>query len=95
MRFEWDEVKANKNFKKHGLDFETAARVFGDPFRIEMYDSKYSCDEDRYITIGEIGGTACVVFVSYTERTDIIRMISARKANASERSKYYDNPERD
>ena len=38
MRFEWDEVKEQKNIEKHGIDFETAALVFGDENRIEKYD---------------------------------------------------------
>ena len=90
MQFEWDEEKNKKNIRNHGIDFETAARVFADPHRIEKYDSNHS-EEDRYITIGEINGTAYIVMVVYTERGETIRMISARKATSQERREYYDN----
>ncbi|MBQ6407982.1 MAG: BrnT family toxin [Butyrivibrio sp.] len=91
MQFEWDEEKNKKNIRNHGIDFETAARVFADPHRIEKYDSNHSEEEDRYITIGEINGTAYIVMVVYTERGETIRMISARKATSQERREYYDN----
>lgn len=94
MEFEWDEEKNKKNIKNHGIDFETAARVFADPYRIEKYDKNHSDEEDRYITIGEINGTAYVIMVVYTERGETIRMISARKATNQERRAYYDNKER-
>lgn len=91
MIFEWDESKEAINITKHGLDFTTAARVFLDENRIEIFDSAHSVDEDRYITIGQIGGVAVVVMVVYTEREDAIRLISARKATRQERSIYYDS----
>lgn len=91
MIFEWDENKDKANIVKHGLDFTTAARVFLDENRIEIFDSAHSVDEDRYITIGQIGGVAVVVMVVYTEREDAIRLISARKATRQERSIYYDS----
>ena len=68
MLFEWDEEKEKINLVKHGIDFSTAALVFGDNNRIEKYDELHSINEDRYITIGEIGGVAIVVMVVYTER---------------------------
>lgn len=86
MLFEWDEHKEARNIAKHGLDFTTAARVFLDENRIEYYDDAYSADEDRYITIGQIGTVAVVVMVVYTERRTAIRLISARKATRQERS---------
>lgn len=94
MQFEWDEEKNQKNLKNHGIDFETAARVFADPNRIEKYDINHSGEEDRFITIGIINGTAYVVMVVYTERREIIRLISARKATNKERKVYYDNQEK-
>ena len=45
--FEWDDEKAALNFKKHGITFDTAAKVFGDENRIEEYDEEHSIDEDR------------------------------------------------
>lgn len=87
MEFEWDEEKARINLKKHGVAFETAAKVFLDENRIEIYDVTNSIEEDRYITIGMAGE---VLFVVYTERHPRIRLISARLATARERSVYYE-----
>lgn len=90
VRFEWDDNKEQINIAKHGIDFTTAARVFEDENRLELYDEAHSDTEDRYITIGEINGVAIIVFVVYTERGDAIRLISARKATKQERRAYYD-----
>ena len=89
MIFEWDEEKNRLNLKKHKLNFETVALVFGDDERLIFYDKKHSGEEDRYITIGAINGCVIVLFVVYTERDDRIRLISARKANNAERRLYY------
>lgn len=86
LQFEWDEEKARINFKKHGVLFETAAKVFLDEDRIEIYDKKHSTEEERYITIGMAGE---VLFVVYTERSLKVRLISARLATARERKLYY------
>ena len=94
MRFEWDDKKEEANIRKHGIDFSTAALVFNDENRLDLYDEIHSESEDRYITIGMVGGIAYVVFVVYTERKDVIRLISARKATRLERSLYYDYSQR-
>lgn len=87
LYFEWDEEKAKTNLNKHGVSFETAAKVFFDQNRIEIYDEAHSHgDEDRFITIGMAGE---VLFVVYIERQPNIRLISARLANARERRLYY------
>lgn len=57
--------------------------------RIEMFDVEHSGYEDRFITIGLVGGCLQVVTVVYTERDDSIRMISARLANSKEKELYY------
>lgn len=90
MLFEWDDNKEKKNIIKHGIDFSTAALVFRDKNRIEIFDDEHSAYEDRYITIGQINGVAIVIMVVYTERENVIRLISARKATKQERSIYYD-----
>ena len=77
MQFEWDDEKERINITKHGIDFSTAALVFGDENRLEYYDELHSDNEDRYITIGLIEGEAFLVMVVYTERTESIRLISA------------------
>lgn len=85
LEFEWDEEKEQLNIKKHGISFATAAKVFGDIDRIEIYDEVHSIDEDRYITIG---WAEDVLFVVYTERSPRIRLISARIATVEERRMY-------
>ncbi len=84
--FEWDDEKAALNFTKHGVTFDTAAKVFGDENRIEEYDEWHSIDEDRWQVIGMV---AKIIFVVYTERGDFTRLISAREATPRERRKYY------
>ena len=86
LHFEWDEKKAEINLEKHGISFETAAKVFLDEDRLEIYDEVHSTEEDRYITIGRAGE---ILFVVYTERTPKIRLISARRATPKERRLYY------
>lgn len=94
MQFEWDDEKEQINIRKHGIDFSTAALVFKDENRLELYDEVHSENEERYLTIGIIANVACVVAVVYTERDESIRLISARKATKRERRKYYDYPQR-
>ena len=89
MIFEWDDRKERINISKHGIDFSTAALVFGDDNRIEKYDDLHSISEDRCITIGEINGIAVIVVVVYTERENSIRIISARLATKIEKEAYY------
>ena len=80
--------KAALNLKKHGVRFETAARVFCDENRIELFDSIHSDEEERYNTIGMVDN---ILFVVYTERKNRVRLISARPANRKERRLYYDH----
>lgn len=89
MIFDWDDNKEKINIKKHGIDFDTAALVFGDDKRIEKFDENNSTDEDRYVTIGRINGVTIVVVVAYTMREDVIRIISARAATKKEEERYY------
>lgn len=93
MQFEWDDEKEKINIIKHGIDFTTAARVFKDENRLELYNEAHSDVEDRYITIGLIDEVAYLVMVVYTEREEAIRLISARKATQKERRMYYDYPQ--
>lgn len=90
MQFEWDEAKDLSNQHKHGINFELASLVFFDPLRIERHDGRENYEEDRWITIGLV--EPALLYVVYTLRGDddeIVRLISARKANAQERSRYY------
>lgn len=88
MQFEWDSEKNEINLRKHGISFQTAAKVFLDEDRIEIYDKVHSENEDRFITIGLAED---ILFVVYTERRENIRLISARIATVRERRLYYDN----
>ena len=87
LKFEWDEEKAEKNLKKHGIYFEDAARVFFDDNRLDDYDEIHSDDEDRYKIIGKVRE---ILVVIYTERGDRNRIISARQADKDEEAEYYD-----
>ena len=86
-KFEWDSEKAEKNWKKHRVYFETAAKVFFDKYNIDTYDEFHSEEEDRNKIIGKVGK---VLVVIYTERTEKIRIISARLANKKEQEDYYE-----
>ena len=89
LQFEWDEEKERINIAKHGIDFSTASHVFLDPDRLEYYDEKHStANEDRFITIGFVGDVLTVV---YTERADVLRIISARITTKKEKVIYYGN----
>ncbi|MCG7222880.1 BrnT family toxin [Acinetobacter sp. I-MWF] len=88
--FEWDEVKNQKNQRKHGISFEVATLVFDDPLRIEQQE-RFVDGEERWQTIGMIHGVL-LVLVAHTIRleddTEIIRLISARDATKAEIRKY-------
>jgi uncharacterized DUF497 family protein len=85
LRFVWDENKNRENIKRHGIDFYTAIFVFKDPNHIKIFDEAHSINEERWnIIVNDV-----VLFVVATEIADnIIRIISARKANRTEREKY-------
>jgi uncharacterized DUF497 family protein len=87
MKFEWDTNKAAANLSKHGVSFEEAKTIFSDPLYIDFYDPDHSDEEDRYIRIGE-SSQGRLLIVSYTERGNLIRLISARKATRAEREVY-------
>ena len=87
MKFEWDENKAAVNLSKHGISFEEARTVFDDPLYVDFYDPDHSDEEDRYIIVGE-SQQRNLLIVSYTERADFIRLISARKVTRVEREVY-------
>ncbi|MCM1298377.1 MAG: BrnT family toxin [Firmicutes bacterium] len=91
LDFDWDENKNEINLERHGIDFYTAALVFGDENYVEYYDEPHSKDEDRYVVIGMAGDVAVLLQVVYTPRNNgkTIRIISARKATKEERRLYY------
>ena len=87
MTFEWDEVKAELNRSKHGVSFEEAVSAFDDYFYVDFYDPKHSVEEHRFLIIGESNQQRLLI-VSYTERDDKIRIISARELTPQERRIY-------
>jgi len=87
FRFEWDSNKAKSNEKKHGVSFEEAQTVFDDPFYVDFYDPDHSDNEDRYIIFGASSRNR-ILLVSYTERGNKIRIISARLATKQEQKSY-------
>ncbi len=72
---------------KHGITFEEAKTVFNDPLFVDFYDPDHSYGEHRYILIGE-SHQGCLLFISYMERNDVIRLISARETTQLERKAY-------
>jgi uncharacterized DUF497 family protein len=87
MNFEWDAAKAARNIAKHGVSFQEAATVFGDPLAVTYFDPDHSAEEDRYLTFGHSSAGNLLV-VSHTEREDRIRIMSARRATRRERKSY-------
>jgi uncharacterized DUF497 family protein len=83
--FEWDEEKENLNFRKHGIHFKTAAKVFLDPYKLIRRDEEHS-GEERYNILGKVGK---VLFVVCTiKENSTVRMISARLATVPEKKRY-------
>lgn len=86
MRVEWDEEKRAANLKKHGIDFADVENIFAD----EVYtivDDRFDYGEIRYLSLGLLFGE--VVAISHTETDEIIRFISARKAEKHEQETYF------
>jgi len=87
MDFEWDETKAHANQRKHNVSFLEATEVFSDEHSSCIHDPDHSYDEDRYLLFGvSLKGNHLVV--SFTERLDTIRIISARQMTRQERNAY-------
>jgi uncharacterized DUF497 family protein len=88
IRFTWDREKARLNVHKHqGISFEEATTVFRDPLAAVFDDDAHSQDERRELIIGHSNRNRLLI-VSFTEQDDLVRIISARKADAEERAKY-------
>jgi uncharacterized DUF497 family protein len=89
--FEWDDEKAEINYRKHGIRFEEAARVFDDPLAVSGQD-RIENGEQRWQTIGMVG--ACLLLlVAHTVRfedegIEVVRIISARRVDRKERRRY-------
>jgi len=91
MVFAWDEKKDRINRRKHGISFETAARIFEDP-NLVSYPNRVVDREERWHAVGSAGGIAIVLVVHTSEEKhgeEEIRIVSARKASPRERALYH------
>lgn len=89
ISFEWDESKDSINKKKHNISFEEAKTAFYDPDALVIDDPDHSEDEGRFILLGISQYLRLLVVCHcYRSNDDVIRLISARKANKDERTQY-------
>ena len=88
--FEWDRHKAKANLEKHKISFEEATTIFTDPLLLTFPDPLHSDEEERHLSIGtSVRGR--VLIVTHVDRQSKIRLVSCRKATASERNRYEEN----
>ncbi len=86
--FDWDLRKAKSNHAKHGVSFEEASTVFGDPLSLTIIDPSHSrVAEERFVTIGN-SYLGQLLLVAHRDEGETIRIISARKATRRERKDY-------
>ena len=86
--FEWDDAKAAANLAKHKISFETARRAFSDIFAVEREDDTEDYVEPRFSLLGMVDGK--MIFVAFTMRRGVYRIISARGAEPHERRLYHE-----
>ena len=86
MEFDWDETKSDACLKEREFDFTFAVQCFLDPDRLISRDNRFDYGEDRFQLLGQINKR--VFFMTYTLRAEVIRIISARKANQREVKRY-------
>jgi uncharacterized DUF497 family protein len=87
LQFEWDDHKAKLNFKKHGITFEETRSIFQDPLAYIFDDEWNSVTEKRELIIGH-DNKHRLLLICFTERNQIIRIISARLVTNKERQDY-------
>jgi uncharacterized DUF497 family protein len=93
MRFDWDAPKAAENRRKHRVAFEEACTIFADESVLTVYDERHSDQDERWASMGmSMGGRILVVIHSWPEPDgtgdELVRMISARRANRREQAVY-------
>ena len=95
LRFEWDDRRNGQNRRKHGVSFEEAESVFSDEWALLIAGPEHSDAEDWFVLIG-LSTAARTLVVCHCLRAggDVIRIISARKADRTERSQYRHRLER-
>lgn len=87
MRFSWDPKKAASNLNKHGISFEEAVGVFGDPLSDTFPDPDHSVEEYRFVIIGS-SESGKILVVAHTDDGELVRLISAREVTHGERESY-------
>ena len=91
MKFEWSNKKNKLNIEKHNISFEEAQEVFLDPMQISKLDHRFDYFEERWITLGATTQDKILVVANMffdEDGNEIIRIISARRANQKERIFY-------
>jgi uncharacterized protein len=93
MRFDWDAAKAAENVRKHRVKFEEACTIFADRSVLTLHDDQHSVQEDRWSSMGaSTMGRILVVIHTWPEADasgdELVRIISARRANQRERAVY-------
>ena len=89
LHFEWDNRKATANAKKHGVSFDEAKSVFVDERAKLIDDPDHSEDEDRFVLLGLSSALRLLLVCHcYRSESNVIRIISARKATAKESESY-------
>lgn len=86
LEFEWDEEKARSNLRKHGVSFDDAVLAFDDLFSFHGGEQVVEHGEVRYMLLGLMSRS--LLAVVYTHRGDVVRIISARRANKYEQRLY-------
>jgi hypothetical protein len=84
---EWDDAKAAENWRRHGVTFQQGAKALRDPFAIEWIDDREDYGEERINLLGMREGV--ILHVTYAERSQRTRIISARRATRHEQDHYY------
>lgn len=87
MRFSWNPKKAASNLNKHGISFEEAATVFGDPLSDTFPDPDHSLEEYRFVIIGS-SESGKILVVAHTDDGELVRLSSAREMTRGERKSY-------
>jgi len=87
VKLDWDTKKATPNLRKHGVSFQEAGTVFGDPMALTFDDPDHSVGERRLLTFG-VTRTSKFLIVCHTEEAGVTRIISAREMNKRERRIY-------
>ncbi len=90
LQFEWDKKKEKVNIKKHGVSFDEARTVFYDENALQFFDPDHSDEEDRFILLGiSFKLKVLIVCHCFRESEKVIRIFSARKADADEEHEYW------